>query len=64
MTKRVRIENADSSNHKVVVQVWRTAAEGEPDVLVEERNVNNPADLAEVYIHSTQYIKVIEAPTA
>lgn len=43
MTKRVRIENADGSNYKVVVQVWdKGYPEGEPDKLAFERVLNNP----------------------
>lgn len=65
MTKKVRIENADTSNHKLVVQVVRVgvAMDGgmnAPDAIVSEHAINNPADLVEVYVHSGQYLVVRE----
>ena len=67
MTKKVRIENADTSNFKVVVQVWdRGYPEGQPDTLVKEIALNNPADITDMfdpylYITSTRYLIVKEA---
>lgn len=61
MTKKVRIENADTSNHKVVVQTWVKGAEGEPDKMTEEKTLLNPTDLTEGYIWQGQYIVVKEA---
>ena len=64
MTKRVRIENADGSNYKVVVQVWdKGYPEGEPDKLAFERVLNNPTDMTgdDVYLTSTRYIVIKEA---
>ena len=64
MTKRVRIENADTSNYKVVVQVWdKGYPEGEPDTLAQEITLNNPCDMtdANVYLTSTRYLVVKEA---
>lgn len=60
MTKKVRIENADTSNYKVAVQVWAKGANGEPDAMVEERTLHHAADIAEFYIHSGRYIIVKE----
>lgn len=61
MTKRVRIENADTSNIKVLVQVWDKGAEGQPDTMAFER-VLSPCDLADdVYLTSTRYVVVKEA---
>lgn len=60
MTKKVRIENADNSNHKLVVQTWKKSPEGEPDVLVSETALNNPADLTEAYVWKEQYLLVKE----
>lgn len=69
MTKKVRIENADTSNHKVVVQVVRKGTEMAdglggvnvaPDEVVEERTIHIPADMVEVYVHSGQYLVVRE----
>jgi len=69
MTKLVRIENADTSSYKVVVQVWDKGAsgpaEGEnvPDALVQEINLDNPCAMTgyECYITSTRYLVVKEA---
>lgn len=63
MTKRVRIENADNSNYKVVVQVWdKGYPEGQPDKLAKEVMLNNPTDITgdDVYLTSTRYIVVKE----
>lgn len=65
MTKRVRIENADVSNFKVVVQIWdKGYPEGDPDTLVNEISLDNPCDMtgADVYITSTRYLVVKEVP--
>lgn len=64
MTKRVRIENADTATYKVVVQVWdKGYPEGEPDKLAHEVVLHNPCDMtdASVYLTSTRYIVVKEA---
>lgn len=64
MTKRVRIENADSSSYKVVVQVWdKSYSEGTPDTMVFERVLHNPTDMTgdDVYITSSRYIVIKEA---
>ena len=49
MTKKVRIENADNSAHKVTVETWRKGANGEPDTLKDSREINSPTDLAECW---------------
>ena len=62
MTKKVRVENADGSNYKVVVQVWDKGADGAPDTMVREVNLDFPTSLADdIYIHSTRYLVVKEA---
>lgn len=61
MTKKVRVENADARNHKVVVQTWVKGQNGESDTLKEERELNNPADLGEFWIWQNQYILIKEA---
>lgn len=63
MTKRVRIENADMSPYKVVVQVWDKGFDGQPDTLASERTLHNPTDMTgdDVYLTSTRYIVVKEA---
>lgn len=60
MTKKVRIENADTSHYKVIVHVYDQTPGTGPDTLVEERILNNPADLAEFFIHGKRYIKIAE----
>lgn len=64
MTKTVRIENADTSNYKVVVQIWdKGYPEGEPDRLVEEIILHHPCAMtgSNVYLTSTRYLVVKEA---
>ena len=63
MTKRVRIENADISNFKVVVEVWdKGYPEGEPDKLAFVETLNYPTSMTSdgVYITSTRYLVVKE----
>lgn len=65
MTKRVRIENADNSNFKVLVQVWdKGHPEGSPDTLAQEITLAHPCDMTpdHTYLTSTRYIVVKEAP--
>ena len=61
MTKKVRIENADGSDYKVVVQTWRRGQEGEPDTLVKEEFANYPTAMVEGLIFKEQYLVVKEA---
>lgn len=64
MTKRVRIENADRSAYKVVVQVWdKGYPDGQPDTMASERVLENPCDMTgdETYITSTRYLVIKEA---
>lgn len=64
MTKKVRIENADNSNHKVRVYVERKNSEGQ---WVREANPNDtkaldhPTSLEELWIHGSQRLVVEEA---
>ena len=69
MTKKVRIENADTSSHKLVVQVWQKGAtmpdglggiNQAPDVMANEYAINSPADMVDAYVHSGQYLVVRE----
>jgi hypothetical protein len=60
MTKKVRIENADTSNYKVVVRVFDKAWGENPEKLVEEVVLHSPTDLRDFYIHSGRYITVSE----
>ena len=63
MTKLVRIENADTSDWKVVVQVWDKGGDGAPDTLVFEERLDYPTDMTSgaVYLTSTRYVVVKEA---
>lgn len=63
MTKKVRIENADTSNYKVLVQVWdKGYPEGEPDTLVKEVVLGSPTAMTgdDIYITNTRYLIVKE----
>lgn len=68
MTKKVRIENADTSDYKVLVQVWdkgRTLEDGsvEPDVMAFERELAYPTAMTgdDIYLTTTRYVVVKEA---
>ena len=67
MTKRVRIENGDTSNYKVVVEIWdKGYPEGESDKLVKTINLDYPTAMTgdDCYLTSTRYMVVKEAPAA
>lgn len=64
MTKRVRVENADTAPYTVLVEVWDKGANGAPDALVRTVTLPNPADLAaddSLYLTSSRYLIVREA---
>lgn len=64
MTKKIRIENADTSDYQVVVQVWdKGFPEGAPDVLVFERTLMSRCAMTgdDVYLTSMRYVIVKEA---
>ena len=63
MTKRVRVDNADTAPYKVIVQIWDKGHDGAPDVLAKEIALNNPTDMTgdECYLTSTRYLVVKEA---
>lgn len=61
MTKAVRIENADTSSYKVVVEVWdKGYPEGEPDKLSQTLPLDYPTSMATTYLTSTRYLVVKE----
>lgn len=62
MTKKVRIENADTSDYKVVVQVWDKGLNGEPDTMAFERRLDYPTAMTgdDIYLTSTRYVVVKE----
>lgn len=63
MTKRVRIENADISNYKVLVQTWDKGQNGEPDTLAREEILGCPCAMTNdaTFITSTRYLVIKEA---
>lgn len=72
MTKRVRVENADTSSFKVVVEVWDKGVavpdglggfNTSADTLATTIHLNNPTDITDssCYITSTRYLVVREA---
>ena len=63
MTKCVRVENADTAEYKVLVQVWDKGQDGQPDKLDREILLANPTEMtdASVYLTSTRYLIVMEA---
>lgn len=67
MTKRVRIENADTSQFKIVVQIWDKGGQSEnetplPDTLVKEINLDYPTAMTgdDAYLSSSRYMVVKE----
>lgn len=64
MTKRIRVENADTSSYKVAVDVMDKGVDGKPDTLVRTVILNNPCDMANddsLYITDSRYLVVREA---
>lgn len=62
MTKQVRIENADTNDYKVLVEVWDKGLNGEPDKLANVINLDYPTALRDVFITETRYAVVREVP--
>ena len=60
MTKSIRIENADTSDHKVQVEVWQVGRDGEADSKLRTIDINHPTAMAEEVIHDGQYLVVKE----
>lgn len=61
MTKKIRIENADTSQHNVKVTVQRKNAAGEwEDAPAEAVNLSTPTQLTEKYIHQQQRLVIEE----
>jgi hypothetical protein len=64
VTKKVRIENADTAAYKVKVEVWdKGYPEGEPDTLAKTIHLDHPAAMTgdDCFITSTRYLVVKEA---
>lgn len=64
MTKTVRIENADTSGYKVVVEIYeKSGFQGDaPDRLVETLELNHPTAMVAPFITNTRYLVVREIP--
>lgn len=62
MTKHVRIENADTSDYKVEVQVWDQGFNGAPDTLAFTERLDYPTAMSSssVYLTSTRYVVIKE----
>ncbi len=64
MTKHVRIENADTSDFKVIVETWDKGQNGEPDTLASTQRLDYPTAMTneQTYLTSTRYLVIKEAP--
>lgn len=65
MIKAIRVENADTSAHKVMVQVLekgRVLESGsvEPDALIREIAADYPTAMVTEYVHSSRYLVIKE----
>ena len=60
MTKSIRIENADMSDFRVIVQVWDIVGDGKPDELVDELSLDYPTQMINLCIWGNRYLVVKE----
>ena len=60
MTKAIRVENADNSDHKVMVQVWEKSVEGGHAKMVEEYSLNSPTQMIEKTIWKNHFLVIKE----
>lgn len=62
MTKKVRIENADTSSYKVKVDVMDNGINGQPDTLVKTIDLDYPTQITgdDCFITSTRYLVIRE----
>jgi len=60
MTKAVRIENADNSDHIVIVQTWAKGFDNEPDNMIKEEELSYPTQMCEGMIWKEQYLVIKE----
>ena len=58
MTKNVRIENADNSKYKVIIEVWEMR-DGVTQV-VDTKYLSNPTDMLNIAIWGDRYLVVRE----
>ena len=66
MTKHLRIENADTSNHKVNIEVWEKNpvledGKAPADRLVQIVELNSPTQLVDQTIWKERYLIIREA---
>ncbi len=60
MTKSIRVENADNSNHKVVVQVWERGPEGGHAKMLTEHRLDYPTSMVEKTIWKDHFLVIKE----
>lgn len=58
MIKKVRIENADTSDHQIVVEIWENSVRG--PLLVKTEELTYPTQMLETYIWENRYLVVRE----
>lgn len=61
MTKKVRIENADTSNYQVVVETWQKGFNNEPDKMIKVESLNYPTAMLDGLIFKEQYLVIKES---
>jgi len=60
MTKQIRIENADTSDHKVAVEVWQKSGSDAPDTLVKTLPLDYGTAMVSETIWKERYLVVKE----
>ena len=60
MTKQIRIENADNSDHKVAVEVWEKGQPDSPDILVNTVDLSSPTQMVSLTVWQNHYLVVKE----
>ena len=60
MTKAIRVENADNSDHKVMVQVWEKPVDGGHAKLVKEYPLDCPTQMIEETIWKDHFLLIKE----
>lgn len=60
MTKAIRVENADTSSHKVVVQVWEKPVDGGHAKMIEEHPLDIPTAMIEKTIWKGHFLIIKE----
>jgi hypothetical protein len=63
MTKVIRLENADASDHKVIIEVWQEDVGRKDDIadtLLETIALDNPGDLQYLTVFPGRYLVIKE----